>query len=195
MVSLNSVITCVFPSLDKSIVRLGLVFSFHVKFSQWQIIALFLHFQCSWLAKQCVATLSQSKPKPVMTCFPLHIFVSKSDWSIWLFAHALIGASNWLTFCYGFSSPWQRLHVFFSKSDWSILLFTHALIGASNWPASRHGSGFMYFSRNLVSVHTPICASNANRSISLCLQTKLWRWMSMTVIWKQPGTLKELQKH
>ena len=61
----------------------------------------------------------------------------------------------------------QWLYVFFAKSDWSIL----------------------------VSVHTPIYASNANRSISLCLQMKLWRWMSMTVIWKHPGTLKELQKH
>ena len=150
MVSLHSNITYVFLSLDKSIVRLRLVFSFHVKFSQWRIIALFLHFQCSWLVKQCVATLSQSKPKPVMTCFPLHIFVSKSDWFILLFAHALIGASNWLISRYGFSCPWQRLHVFFSKSDWSILLFAHALIGASNWPASCHGSCFMYFSRNLI---------------------------------------------
>ena len=60
MVSLHSNITYVFPSLDKSIVGLRLVFSFHVKFSQWRIIALFLHFQCSWLVKQCVATLSQS---------------------------------------------------------------------------------------------------------------------------------------
>ena len=151
MVPLNSVITYVFPSLDKSLVRVGLVVSFRVKFSQWHEVALFLHFQCfrDWL-NSVLPLLIQSKPKPVMTCFPLHVFVSKSDWSILLFAHARIGASNWLTSRYGFSCPWQWLHVFFSKSDWSILLFGHALIGASNWPASSHGSGFMCFSRNLI---------------------------------------------
>ena len=184
MVSLNSVITYVFPSLDKSLVRVGLVVSFRVKFSQWHEVALFLHFQCfrDWL-NSALPLLIQSKPKLVMTCFPLHVFVSKSDWSILLFAHARIGASNWLTSRYGFSCPWQWLHVFFSKSDWSILLFwLYVFFAKSDWSI-------------LVSVHTPICASNANRSISLCLQTRLWRWMSMTVIWKHPGTLKELQKH
>ena len=151
MVSLHSIITYVFPCLDKSLVMLGLVFSFRVKFSQWHEVALFLHFQCfrDWL-NSVLPLLIQSKPKLVMTCFPLHVFVSKSGWSILLFAHALIGASNWLTSLYGFSCPWQWLHVFFSKSDWSILLFGHALIGASNWPASSHGSGFMCFSRNLI---------------------------------------------
>ena len=142
MVSLNSVITYVFPSLDKSLVRVGLVVSFRVKFSQWHVFVIDKN--------SVLPLLIQSKPKLVMTCFPLHVFVSKSDWSILLFAHALIGASNWLTSLYGFSCPWQWLHVFFSKSDWSILLFGHALIGASNWPASSHGSGFMCFSRNLI---------------------------------------------
>ena len=151
MVPLNSVITYVFPSLDKGLVRVGLVVSFRVKFSQWHEVALFLHFQCfrDWL-NSVLPLLIQSKPKLVMTCFPLHVFVSKSDWSILLFAHARIGASNWLTSRYEFSCPWQWLHVFFSKSDWSILLFGHALIGASSWPASSRGSGFMCFSRNLI---------------------------------------------
>lgn len=48
-----------------------------------------------------------------MTCFPLHRFVSKSDWSFLLLSHALIGTSNWLSSRCGLSYAWQWLYIFF----------------------------------------------------------------------------------